>query len=417
MRGLREVGICILLSGCALTFDGERKVTRRPAPSQLRVRADALPGAAALQPDGTVRFQLELEKLCQRDKITIEEIGVDKRKRYSGAGVAWTAATLALIPLGIYLFTQIETSDAGTIEDGSIGYMIGGLFSVVGGAFGGGFLLAFRYSDPAGFPMSKGYQKLEERTVPQGTELLACSDGATAVGELALATPWGTSSTAKPAFDGATVFAVDWTVERAGALPREQLATGWKVTAPATNSAATWKPSDKDLTQIAQLIAQARERVVVGATPAQLVPALDAAKAIEIGGGGQLVVTVRNTGGSTATSVTAKTRSSIAALHGLTLSFGTIQPGATATRTADVKVGADVVDDSATVLLVVTDGAGTSVEMTKKLTMTRALCPGGKLTRAQYDEKRAKLKKTLAQGAITQEEFERLDGDLIRCLE
>lgn len=415
MRGLRGVSLCILLStGCALTFDGERKVTRRPQPTPARVRADALPGTAALQPDGTVKFQLALDQLCQRDKITIEEIGVDRRKRYSTAGVVTTVATLALIPLGVFLFSQMETDTDGFLTDDSVPKMIGGILSILGGAVGGGFLLAFRYAEPSGFPKTKGYQKLEERSVPGGSELLACTDGAAAAGELALATPWGTSATAKPAFDGATTFAVDWGAERAGALPREQLASGWRVTAGAT--AAAWVPSDAEVTQIAQQIVQARERVVVGATPAQLAPALEA-KGIEIGGGGQLVVTVRNTGGSTASSVTAKTRSSVAALHGLTLAFGTIQPGANVTRSIDVKIGADVVEDAATVLVVVTDAKGVTAEVTQKLTLTRALCVGGKLTRAQYDEKRAKLKKTLAEKLITQEEFERLDAELLRCLE
>lgn len=417
MRGTRSIAACTLLvTGCALTFDGQRKVTRRPAPTELRVRDDALPGTAALQPDGTVRFQLALDQLCQRDKVTIEEIGVDRRKRYSTAGVVLTAATLALIPFGVYLFTQIETEGAGTISDDSFGYLVGGVFSVLTGAIGGGFLLAFRYAEPAGFPATKGYQKLEERTVPGGAEVVACTDGAAAAGELVLATPWGTTSAAKPAFDGTATFAVDWGAERAGALPREQLARGWQVTSAAAKSRAGWQPAATEVAQIADLIAQARDRVVVGATPAQLAPAIEG-KGIEIGGGGRLAVTIRNTGGSTATGVTATTRSSVAALHGLAFAFGTIQPGATATRTADVKVGADVTDDAATVLLVVTDGAGATVESTKRLPLTRALCPGGKLTRAQYDEKRAKLKKTLADGLLTQAEFERLDGELLRCLE
>jgi hypothetical protein len=417
MRRMRGVSICLVLStGCALTYGGEKKTTRRPTPSQPRVQETTLPGSAALQPDGTVRFSLELAKLCQRDRGAIEELGVEQRKQFTGAGLALTGVTLALIPFSIFLFTQMETEEGGILSDDSIPLLLGGVLGIFTGGISAPFLLAFRYGEPAGWPKSRGYQKLEERVVSEGSEVVPCPDGAVAAGDLALVTPWGASTMAKPGPDGSAVFVVEWAAERASAVPPDQLGTGWRITTSTTKAVATWTPPAGDVTQIAQLITSARDRVVIGPTAAQLAPAIDA-KTIEIGGTGQLLVTVKNTGGSTATAVTAKTRSSVVALHGLTVSFGTIQPAASVTRSIEVKVGADVVDDSATVLVTVTDGAGASVEVTKKLTLVRALCASGKLTRAKYDEKRAKLRKEVEAGRMTQEDFERFDRELLRCLE
>jgi hypothetical protein len=408
MRGLGI--LCILLvTGCALTFDGQRKTTRRPVPSAERVREGSLAGAASLQADGRVQFALALDKLCERDKLVVEEIGVDRKKRFNTGGMVATAASIALVPLGIWMLTQVETDADGFTTDGSFGYIAGGVLTITTGAVVGGFLLGFRYGDPGGYPATKGYEKIEERQVSDGVEAVACAQGVAAVGDLVLATPWGATATARPGGDGVAVFAVEWAA--ASAVPKAQLAAGWRITSG--KAAASWSP---DVEQLAKVIAAARDRVLVGGTPAQLSPTLDA-KGLEIGGSGQLVVTVKNGGGSTATAVEAKTRSSIAALHGLTFSLGTIQPGATASLGRAVSLGTDIVDDSATVLLVVTDGSGASVELTKKLVLTRALCAGGKLTRAKYDEKRAKLKKTLTDGLLTQAEFERLDADLLRCLE
>lgn len=409
MRGGPLLCIVLVVSGCALTFDGQRKVTRHPAPAEERVREGALAGTATLDADGTVRFALALDKLCERDKVLVEEIGVDRKKRFTTSGMVVTALSVALVPVGIWMFTQVETDDSGFTTDGSFGYIAGGVLTVTTGAIASGFLLAFRYGEPTGYPATKGYAKLEERQVREGSEVVACTQGAAAVGDLALATPWGATVTARPGGDGMALFAVDWAA--AGAVPAAQLASGWRITSG--KAAATWAP---DVEALAKVIAAARERVVIGGSPAQLSGSMDA-KGLEIGGTGELVITVKNGGGSTATRVEAKTRSSVAALHGLTFALGTIQPGATASLGRAVSLGADIVDDAATVLVTVTDASGGSIEMTKKLALTRALCAGGKLTRAKYDEKRAKLKKTLADGLVTQAEFERLDADLLRCLE
>jgi hypothetical protein len=45
-----------------------------------------------------------------------------------------------------------------------------------------------------------------------------------------------------------------------------------------------------------------------------------------------------------------------------------------------------------------------------------AICPDGKLTRAQFETKRAELKRTLAEGIITQEEYDRYEEQLVGCL-
>jgi len=416
MRSWRSLGTLVLAvvtaSGCIYSWNGERTTVRKPVTSKTRPRADVLPGRAEVVPDGTIRFAVELERLCQRDRATREEIGVERRKRFNTLGQAVMGVSAAAIVTGVWMVTQYDSS-------ADLGFLLGGVYTIVGGAAGIVVPVVFRLTDPDSYPLSKGFEKTDERIVHEGTDLLACPNGAAGVGELTLTTPWGAGAAATPSGEGVAVFSVDWANERAGALSTNQLASAWQVSSGALKTAATWTPSTDEAKQIAEIIARTKERVVVGATPPQLEVTFEAgANGLEIGVGGQLVLTVHNRGGSTASTFVAKTRSSMPALHGRVFSFGNVQPGSTVTRTLDVTIPDDVVDDAATVLVTFTEGSGNApAELTKKLPLTRAVCPGGKLTRAKYDEKRGKLKRALAAGDMTQAEFDKFDAELLHCLE
>jgi len=397
-------------SGCLIGYNVERKVVRTPIPAQTVPRPDALPGHGELGADGTLRFVVELDKLCQRTRSSREEIGKHLRKRFTPAGLALMGLSIAALPVGIGMLV------AG-IKDNNTGLAIGGVIGVVSGFTGTIMLPLFRYGP--GTPEIKDYEKTDERIIQEGTELIPCPTGAAVLGELQVVTPWGASTTARPSGTGVAVFAVDWGIERAGELSKDQLATAWQVTAPTLKLAARWTPSAGETDRLAKLVAAASARVVVGATAPQIEATIEAGgKGIQIGGTGQLVLTVQNKGGSTATKLTAKTRSSMPALHGLTFSFGTVQPGASASRTQEVKIAEDVVDDSATILVIFSEGGGHApAELTKILPLARAVCPGGRLTRQKYDEKRTKLKRAVAAGDMSKEDFEKYDAELLRCLD
>jgi hypothetical protein len=136
---------------------------------------------------------------------------------------------------------------------------------------------------------------------------------------------------------------------------------------------------------------------------------------LAIGGANQLVLELANKGGN-AKGVTAKTRSSIAALHGLAFAFGDIPAGETTTRMVELAIPEDTRGETATILVTFAVGNGNApAELAQKLPLARATCT--KITRAQYDDKRAKLQRSLDAGEITQDEFDRFDAELLRCLE
>jgi hypothetical protein len=247
------------------------------------------------------------------------------------------------------------------------------------------------------------------------TSDVRCED-ASAIATLHLVTPWGARTTATPSADGVAVFDVDWTDERIAAQPDAQLAAAWQVTTEA-GLAFAWMPAADEQASARELIAKGRERVVVGGSP----PALRAelvATSLTIGGGSELTLRIENTGASTAVGVTAKTRSSVAVLHGLVFTFDKIHPGKTASRTHRLAIPDGTRPQDATLLVTFTEAAGHApADLTHKLALVRSICPGGKLTRAQYDDKRAKLKKSLDAGELSIAEFDRFDGELLRCLE
>ena len=115
-------------------------------------------------------------------------------------------------------------------------------------------------------------------------------------------------------------------------------------------------------------------------------------------------------------------RSSSAALHGLQLSFGRIEPGETLTRTRDVALASQADEVDPTVVAVVTSGNAPPASATSKLRLAteaplHGLCERGALTRDAYRIKRNSLEAALAAAALTQQEFDRYDAALVRCIE
>src|SRR4029077_7567826 len=111
-----------------------------------------------------------------------------------------------------------------------------------------------------------------------------------------------------------------------------------------------------------KLIEKGQVRVIAGPTPVSLVTrglTVDN-NALLIGGTTTLRLSVQNNGGSTATDVTVKLKSGLVQLHGVSIAFGTIQPGKTIDRSVDVSLPADTPGDSATIILTFTEGGGHS---------------------------------------------------------
>jgi hypothetical protein len=61
-------------------------------------------------------------------------------------------------------------------------------------------------------------------------------------------------------------------------------------------------------------------------------------------------------------------------------------------------------------------GASHAIELTAVVRMP-TVCPDGKLTRTQYEKKRVELKAALDAGALSAEEHDRYDAELVSCLE
>jgi hypothetical protein len=387
----------------------EQTTTRVIRKAEVRPRTDVLPGRGELLPDGTVRFTVELDRLCLHDRIADETRGITTYKQFNALSIATGLVSVATMAGGAY---QLTTGDGDTA--------VIGIPPLVFGAAGMVITIVFRYVDPtAGSQPRKRFTKTEDAVVNLGTDEVRCV-AAEPLGDLELMTPWGARATAKPSPVGIASFSIDWTDDRLdpsnpGVALR--IAEPWEVRSPAMKLAARWTPSRADVARTLELAKQAANRIVTSGTPAQLTPNVDPSP-LAIGGASRLVLAIENRGGSTAIDVAAKTRSSVAALHGLAFVFGKIHPGKTATRSLVVKLPDDTTGDTATVLFTFSEAAGNAPpELVRKLPLTRSLCPGGKLTRAQYDDKRKKLQRTVDAGDMSQDQFDRLDAEMLRCLE
>jgi hypothetical protein len=396
------VGACVLVSACVYRSTSRTVAERKPSSSDVRLRTSGLPGRGDVQPSGSVTFAIDLERLCQRFDLSSEITTVIRGNKLTKWYWIYLGAAVATAGVGGLLMADAETKNDTEFIVGVTGLALGGVAG-----------LLYGIEVPILGAIERPEKPSEPRIVSEPTADTRCTDGAGPAGTLELATPWGAVVKATPAPDGTATFAIDWSDDRA---TEAQAEAAWRVSSK-SGLATTWTASDAGRRVAIAQIAKTRDRIVTGSTPAALVANL-VASTILVGGTSQLALRVENRGGSTAVAVTAKTRSSVAALHGLVFDFGKIHPNKTVVRSVPVKVPATTTGDSATVLVTFEERAGNvPAELTEKLPLTRSLCPEGKLTRAQYDDRRKKLEQGLASRTLSQEDFDKYDAELLRCLE
>jgi hypothetical protein len=404
--GLRVILLVSLCIGCVYQPVIRTEVQREPRSSELRLRTDQLPGRGELTASGAVRFAIDLDRLCQRfgqaNETTIPYRSSKLTKWFwiYLAGFAAGAAT------GGYLLATADSSE----NQAAVGAILLGEFGLFGTI--GGILI----------PVLGSMESKEEPSAPRVVTLpttnTRCDAGVAPAKTLTLTTPWGVTIEATPAPDGVATFAIDWTDDRIAADAASQLHSPWRIASRA-GPATHWTMATSDRNLALELIARTRDRVITGSTPPVLIATLTAgATGVVVGGTSVLALRVENRGTSTAIDVTARTRSSVAVLHGLIFDLGKIQPGKAVVRSVTVKLPEATAGDDATVLVTFQERNGHApVELTKKLPLVRSLCPSGKLTRTQYDERRARLKRTLDAGDLSPDDFDRYDAELLRCLE
>lgn len=135
------------------------------------------------------------------------------------------------------------------------------------------------------------------------------------------------------------------------------------VARPWSISGTQWSPTPAEAAVILKLIGDATEtetEMVRGGPPPKLEVATLAVDgdALRAGRPSTLVVRIANHGSGAAYRVTATTRSSIEALHGLRLSFGSIQPGADKVRKLQVTIPAAETARDTMLVLEVSEGNG-----------------------------------------------------------
>lgn len=177
---------------------------------------------------------------------------------------------------------------------------------------------------------------------------------------IALIAPWGTATAGT--FDGhALVFDVDWKRANFDVLDddvvSELRSAAWRFESGDRREVVMWRPSERDVTAMIASLAAVRELAVDErgrVSPAQLsVVSLSAEEPGLIAGQhGRLTLTLRNDGMSAAHRVTAQIRSEHAALDGVRVEFGSLQPGADATRTIDVALSSMTARDQRVTLVV-----------------------------------------------------------------
>jgi hypothetical protein len=201
---------------------------------------------------------------------------------------------------------------------------------------------------------------------------------------------------------------------------RAMLRNPWKITADGLPLAAAWTPSSDEAAEARSLIDLASTRVVTTTVPASLQASLVATGgSLAVGEASTLRLTITNTGGSSAVDVVLKTRSATEALHGLTAKLARVHPGSSVTRDFEVLVPiADGSGESARVLVGFKERNGRApAELVVTIPFSRSLCPSGVLTRAQYAKRRKKLQGNVDAGNLSREEFDRLDAEMLRCLQ
>jgi hypothetical protein len=240
---------------------------------------------------------------------------------------------------------------------------------------------------------------------------------------LELHTPWGATATAsrrRTLDDSWWAFAIDFTTDTEPSVT--DVAQKWTIRSTGeTPFTATWTPGPDDVTLAVSLMSTASERVVQGPTPARIVmPGIAFEPSVLVPGHTVVArVEVENTGGSSARNVVVTTRSSVGTLHNQRFVFGNVRPGKRKSQAVRLAIPPTATGESATVVVIVeeADGHG-QAEMTQTLKIkTDHPCPEGRFSRDRYETKREKLLKAVADGSMTQAEFDSYDAELVRCLE
>ncbi len=391
--------VALALAGCVSWTDPKPYASRRMESSGAELRRDELPGQGAIGDLGNFTFTVDAARMCQRHDRTIEKTEQVQHKKLSTPGLVAALAGAALVVSGIGFIANDDASSG--ITQGVIG---GAILGYVGYQR---FLDTSRKGNP------------DEKTVSDETTEVPCEGGTLAelLGPLTMTTPWGETLVSPTGDDGKVEFRVDWAhtgIDAYADGARDKIRVAWRVASEKLALVAQWQPTEGDADRAITLIAsQAPE-------PPDLV-----VTAFEIDGGQFLAgktqtlkLTIENRGAGAAVDVKADTRSSIAELHGQHFVFGDIPGKEARTRTIEVATDAHEPEATATIVLAFSEAKGHAPSnYTVKFPVTREVCPEGKLTRKQYKTKRDALKKALASGGITQEEFERYDAELVGCLE
>lgn len=393
----RLLAVTLLLTGCVAWTDPKPYASRRVESSAAELRRDELPGTGAIGDLGNFTFTVDEARLCQRHDRTLETTVQVQHKKLSTPGLVAALAGAALVVSGI---SFVAKGDSGS----------GITQAVIGGAILG-YVGYQRFLDTS----RKG--NADEKQIADDTTDSRCDgDVAEILGPLTMTTPWG-ETLVSPVVGGKAEFRVDWAhtgIDAYADGARDKIRVAWRVASEKLALVTQWQPPESDADRAITLIAsQAPE-------PPDLV-----VTGFEIDGGQFLAgktqtlkLTIENRGAGAAVDVKADTRSSIAELHGQHFVFGDIPGKETRTRTIEVATDAHEGEATATIVLAFSEAKGRApANYTAKFPVTREVCPEGRLTRKQYKAKRDALKKALAAGGITQEEFERYDAELVGCLE
>jgi len=411
-------GFLMTLAGCVEWTAPQMVQQRLPlAAPIIELRRDVLPGSGGLLADGSFRFQIDLAHVCRRSELVKERVSSVENKQFSLPGKVSLLAGVGGIVLGTIL---VATSGKGPQQPGmpettsSSGTGAGFILLGLGAVGVPGF---YRYAKGPG----RRETVVGEKDVPSSEVDVLCEGFAPAqvLGELEVTTPWGAKLRGAIGNDGATQIVLDWATTNVD--PRDpdiarRLAMAWKVRSTRTGLAADWVPAVADRDTQMKLI-QVASASKVGAPPELAVVKLDADGGSLVAGQRNTIrLTVENRVGGVARRLTAKARSSHPAIDDKVFDFGDLGAGETKTRYIEVELPGD--EQATTITMVAEFSLDTHKpppNMTAQLAVTPRLCPPEKLTKAQYDAKRAKLQKLVKDGLLKEEEFQRYDAILLGC--
>lgn len=415
------VAALVALVGCVEWTAPQMQNQRLPLSSPVvELRRDQLPGSGGLLADGSFRFQIDLAHVCRRTELVKERVSTVETKQLSLPGKGSLLAGAAAIVVGIIV---VATDGKGQAQPGqpqaemsSTGNV--GASLIVVGLPAVGVPLFYRYAKGP----SRRDRVVGEKDVPASSVDVPCEGFAPSqvLGELEVTTPWGAKLRAPIGNDGAAQFTLDWATTNID--PRDpdiarRLAMAWRVRSTRTGLTADWAPAVADRDTEMKLI-QIASASKVGAPPELSVVKLDADGGSLVAGQRNTVrLTVENRGGGVARKLTAKARSSHAAIDDKVFDFGDLGAGETKTRYIEVELPGEEPATSITMVaeFALADGHKAPPNMTAQLAVTPRLCPPEKLTKAQYEEKRKKLQQLVKDGLLKEAEFQRYDAILLGC--